>query len=38
MVDRRFPLEQAVEAISLVDDGTATGKVVLVMTEDARGG
>jgi NADPH:quinone reductase-like Zn-dependent oxidoreductase len=30
-IDGRYPLEQAVEAISLVDEGRATGKVVLVM-------
>jgi NADPH:quinone reductase-like Zn-dependent oxidoreductase len=30
-IDRRYPLEQAVEAIALVDEGRATGKVVLVM-------
>ena len=29
VIDRQFPLEQAVEAIQYLEDGRASGKVVL---------
>ena len=33
-IDRLLPLEQAAEALRIVDDGEATGKIVLSIVPD----
>ena len=36
-IDRRFPLDEIVDAISVVDEGRATGKVVVIVSEPDHG-
>ena len=32
-IDRRYPLEEVVEALRWVDDGHATGKVIITVSD-----
>ena len=36
MIDRRYPLTQVVEALRWVEDGNATGKVVISISDPER--